>query len=96
MLANLSQQIDTLKTVTVPNMSQYAWIYIIGIGEERPFIVVPYELFAASDDRLYSTVPGGDAVNFQIVVSYKSNTSISYRTSKGVKGARVYGVGRRA
>lgn len=80
----------------MPDLSGYAWIYIVGIGEERPFISVPYEIFAASSERLYSTVPGGDAVNFQIVVSYKSNTSISYRTSKGVKGAKVYGVGRRA
>ena len=93
LIASLPQHIDSLVTANVPDLSRYAWLYVVGIGDERPFIIVPYEVLATSKKRLYSTVPGGDAVNFQMVISYNSDISISYRTNKGVKGAEVYGVG---
>lgn len=95
MLVTLPKQIDTLVAATVTDMSKYAWIYAVGIGSERPFIFIPYEVFATTTGRIYSTAPGGDAVNFQMAMSYNSDTSITYRTSAQVNGMQLYGVGSR-
>ena len=80
---------------SVPDISRYRWLYVLGLGDELPTLLVPVPVFrAAMGRRFHSTLPGGNATGYEANIEYVSDTKIKYRVGTYITSMDIYGIGR--
>ena len=95
LLATLPPARGTYAEASVPDISRYQWLYVLGLGEELPTLLVPVPVFrAAPGRRFHSTLPAGNATGYEANIEYVSDTKIKYRVGTYITSMDIYGIGR--
>lgn len=95
LFATLPPARGTYAEASVPDISRYQWLYVLGLGEEQPTLLVPVPVFrAATGRRFHSTLPGGNAPGYEANIEYVSDTKIKYRVGTYITSMEIYGIGR--
>lgn len=95
LLATLPPARGSYAGASVPDISRYQWLYVLGLGDEMPTLLVPVPVFrAAPGRRFHSTLPAGNATGYEANIEYVSDTKIKYRVGTYVTSMDIYGIGR--
>lgn len=95
LLTTLPPAMVSYAEASVPDISRYRWLYVLGLGDELPTLLVPVPVFrAAMGRRFHSTLPAGNATGYEANIEYVSDTKIKYRVGTYITSMDIYGIGR--